>query len=78
MRFFLTNSAKTPLYLHSIYALSYFNYGGSVGPGFEPGLELEFFVSQAEGRGFEPLLRHNFFAISMSRKISQCLAGVLF
>ena len=27
---FFTNSAKTPLYLNSIYALSYFNYGGSV------------------------------------------------
>ena len=43
--FFSTISAKTPLYRHSIYALSYFNYGGSfVGPGFKPGLVLECFL----------------------------------
>ena len=36
-----------------------------------------FFVSQPAGRGFEPLLRHTFFAKSVSRKISRCLAGVL-
>ena len=48
-----------------------------VGPGFEPGLALDFFVSQPVGRGFEPLLRHTFFAIGVSRKISWFLAGVL-
>ena len=49
-----------------------------VGRGFEPGLVLEIFrVSQPVGRGFDPLLRHTFFAISVSRKISRCLAGVL-
>ena len=30
------------------------------GPGFKPGLMLEFFVSQPVGRGIEPLLRHTF------------------
>ena len=40
-----------------------------VGPGFEPGLVLEFFsVSQPVGRGFEPLLRHTFFAIACRGK----------
>ena len=34
-------------------------------------------ASQPVGRGFEPLLRHTFFAISVSRKISRCSAGVL-
>ena len=29
--------------------------------GFEPGLVLEFFVSQPVGRGFEPPVRHTFF-----------------
>ena len=51
----------------------------AVVPGSETGLVLElFFVSQLVGRGFEPLLRHTIFAISMSRKISRCLAGVLY
>ena len=50
-----------------------------VGREFEPGLVLEFFcVSLPLGRGFDPLLRYTFFAISVSRKISRCLAGVLF
>ena len=48
------------------------------GHGFEPVLVLEvFFVSQPVGRGFEPFLRHTFFAISVSRKIFRCSAGVL-
>ena len=50
------------------------------GHGFEPVLVLDiFFVSQPVGRLFEPLLRHTspLFAISVSRKISRCSAGVL-
>ena len=34
-------------------------------------------VSQPVGCGFDPLLRHTFFAIRVLRKISRCLAGVL-
>ena len=49
------------------------------GLGFEPGLVLELlFVSPPVGRGFELFLRHTFFALSVSRNISRCLAGVLF
>ena len=46
-----------------------------VGPGFEPGLMLDFFVSQPVGRGFEPLA---ILFASVSRKMSRCLAGILF
>ena len=59
--FFLTNSAKTPLYLHYI-----------------EGSALHLLLSQPVGRGFEPGSSHTFFAIRLSRKISRCLAGVLF
>ena len=47
--------------------------------GSNPGWCLKFFrVSQPVGRGFDLLLRHTFFAIRVSRKISRCLPGVLF
>ena len=47
--------------------------------GSNPGCCLKFFrVFQPVGRWFDPFLRHTFFAIRVSRKISRCLAGVSF
>ena len=76
---FFTYSAKTPLHLHSMEwsALHLLLYQPA-GRGVEPGLELESFTCfPAFFRGFD----HSFdiqFAMSVSRKTSQCLAGVLF
>ena len=81
MRFFFTNSAKTPLYYSII------SHRGPVGSpsawqtrghGFEPVLVLEIFlVSQPVGRGFEPLLRHSFFCNKRAAKIIPVLSGGL-
>ena len=48
-----------------------------VGPVFEPGLVLEFFCFPASRSWVRTSPSPYFFAMSMSRKISRCLAGVL-
>ena len=48
-----------------------------VGPGFEPGLVLEIFCFRASRSWVRTSPSPYFFAISVSRKISRCLAGVL-
>ena len=74
-RFFLQILPK----LHSIEwsATLHLSLSQPVCRGFETGWCLKFFRVSQPGRGFDPLLRHTFFAIKVSRKISRCLEGVL-
>ena len=61
--FFFTNSAKTPFYLHSIYALcSILVAQSGCRSGFESGLVLEFFCFRASRSWFRTSLSPYFFS----------------